>query len=123
MEQSADKSRSAGTVVSSTAVLGGEESVSLLELSGLASVAVDRSAGSARLRIDNLTAGDLLVRSPVDRGEAVVAAGHEGYVTIDPRQPACLQLIAAGSVAITLTVALLAPPEQDTVVAQAVVAR
>jgi hypothetical protein len=123
LPKSSGQTRSARAVVSATAVLGGEGPVRLMELSGVASVAVDRRERTTMLRLDNLTDAELLVRSPVDRGEAVIESGQEGYMDIDPRQPACFQLVAAGLVAITLTVTLLAPPEQDTVVAQAVVAR
>jgi hypothetical protein len=128
---SLDAAASPGAAVSAVATLASQGETKLIELDGLAGIAARMTDGGVHARIANLSPGNLQWMDPVQGGAGVAVPGDAFELPFPapvasgraPALPVCLQLVVAESVAITVTLSVVASAPNRLVLAQALVSR
>jgi hypothetical protein len=117
-----DLADAAGAAIFSRCVLDGQPRRLLLELTNIARLEVVAYFTPFRIKVDNLCHSELRW-SDVTGGVADVARPGEGFeLYLDPPEgPSYLQLIAADSLCVTVTVSLVGRSPSRYVLAQALV--
>jgi hypothetical protein len=93
----------------------------LLELSGVLRVDAASPAAGPRIRVANLSGGELRWTQPTGARGTAAPAGTVELALPDPGRPACLQVAVAQALGVTLTVSLVGQPPRYRAIAQALV--